>query len=129
MYGLLVLNFIVPVVMLMAVLMLKKMQTPYPGPSGSPKWKIDFSGYNTPLSRKNKDHWDYAQVAAQVFFLRWGIWSLVGSILMTVLGAVFAAGNPNAVQHTVFFGVALGFFSMIAAFRATEKNIKMRFGE
>lgn len=129
MYGLLALNFIVPVVMLLAVLMLKKMKTPYPGPGGSPKWKIDFSGYNTPLSRKNKDHWDYAQVAAPVFFLRWSIWALAGAILMTVLGAVLAAGNPNAIQHAVIFGVALGFFAMISAFRATEKNIKMRFGE
>ena len=128
MYGLLILNFIVPAVMLMAAWMLKKMKTPYPGPNGSPKWKIDFSGYNTPLARKSREHWDYAQTVAPERFFKWAKWSFLTPVLMTVLGAVLAPINPNAIQHAVTFSVGSGFFCMIAAFRETEKALKERFG-
>lgn len=129
MYGLLILNFIVPAVMLMAAYFLKRKKRPYPGPVGmSVKWKVDFSGYNTPLSRKSRDHWDYAQTVAPERFFKWAKWSFLTPVLMTVLGAVLAPVSPNAIQHAVIFGVGSGFYCMIVAFQETEKALKERFG-
>ena len=114
--------------MLLSALMLKKRELPYPGPHGSIKWKIDFSGYNTPNSRKSKDRWGYAQAAALVVFLKWGKRSVAAAVLASMLGAVLGIWNAELIRYTVYGGVGLGFLCVFAAFSETEKNIDNYFG-
>ena len=122
MLSLLLLNFIIPGVMLLCSFMLKKMKTPYPGPAiNQIKWKVDFSGYNTPLARKSREHWDYAQAIAPDFFLSNAKAALWIAVACTVMG-VFLGWLLG-----LTVGCILGFGCMIEAFVETEKEIKKRF--
>ena len=60
MYGLLVLNFIIPFVMVFVGYILRS--TPV-------KDMTSGNGYNTPTSRKSQEHWDYAQSIAPNIFM------------------------------------------------------------
>ena len=55
MYGLLILNFVIPFVMIFVGYILKKHPV---------KDMNSGNGYNTPSSRKSQEHWDYAQSIA-----------------------------------------------------------------
>ena len=63
MYGLLVLNFIIPFVMVFVGYILKKHPV---------KDMTSGNGYNTPTSRKSQEHWDYAQSIAPNIFIGTG---------------------------------------------------------
>ena len=52
MYGLLILNFVIPFVMIFVGYILKKHPV---------KDMNSGNGYNTPSSRKSQEHWDYPQ--------------------------------------------------------------------
>lgn len=127
MRGLLVLNFIIPGVMLLCSLMLKKMKTPYPGPPRyrQRKWKVDFSGYNTPQSRKSQAHWDYAQQIAPEAFFYYGKWLAILAVVLSSIGLL----SPGSVDASVTISLVFGFTYMFRAFYAVEKKLKERFGE
>ena len=89
MKALLLLNFIIPSMLLLCSHWLKTWKTPYPGPAiNQIKWKVDFSGYNTPLSRKSQAHWDYAQQIAPAIFLRRGKQALFSAVCFTLVGLI-----------------------------------------
>ena len=60
MYGLLILNFVIPFVMIFVGYILKKHPV---------KDMNSGNGYNTPSSRKSQEHWDYAQSIAPNIFI------------------------------------------------------------
>ncbi len=62
MYGLLILNFVIPFVMIFVGYILKKHPV---------KDMNSGNGYNTPSSRKSQEHWDYAQSIAPNIFIYW----------------------------------------------------------
>ena len=124
MNALLILNFIIPGVMLLCSFLLKKMKTPYPGPPRYlVKWKVDFSGYNTPLSRKSQAHWDYAQQIAPAIFLRRGKQALFSAVCFTLVGLIVVWWLGLAA------GIVMGYVGMFLAFGDTERELKERFGE
>ena len=123
MKALLLLNFIIPGMLLLSSVLLKKMKTPYPGPARNQiKWKIDFSGYNTPLSRKSKAHWDYAQQIAPAIFLRRGKQALFSAVCFTIVGLILPWWVGLAA------GYVMGFVGMFLAFGETERELRGRFG-
>lgn len=116
---LLLLNFVIPVVMLLVSAFLKYGSHPYPGPAhhAQTKWKVDFSGYNTPGSRKSQAHWDLAQQLAPGAFFRNGLYAL---ILAVVCCAVSLLWEP-ARQVPLWF---VSFVFMGRAFRQVEKALE-----
>ena len=60
MYGLLILNFVIPFVMIFVGYILKKHPV---------KDMNSGNGYNTPSSRKSQEHWEYAQSIAPNIFI------------------------------------------------------------
>ena len=123
MKALLLLNFIIPGMLLLSSVLLKKMKTPYPGPARNEiKWKIDFSGYNTPLSRKSQAHWDYAQQIAPAIFLRRGKQALFSAVCFTIVGLILPWWVGLAA------GYVMGFVGMFLAFGETERELRGRFG-
>ena len=123
MKALLLLNFIIPGMLLLSSVLLKKMKTPYPGPARNQiKWKIDFSGYNTPLSRKSQAHWDYAQQIAPAIFLRRGKQALFSAVCFTIVGLILPWWVGLAA------GYVMGFVGMYLAFGETERELRGRFG-
>lgn len=121
---LLLLNFIIPVVMLLVSVFLKRGSHPYPGPArNQTKWKVDFSGYNTPLSRKSQAHWDYAQQIAPAIFLRRGKQALFSAVCFTLVGLIVVWWLGLAA------GIVMGYVGMFLAFGDTERELKERFGE
>jgi len=124
MNALLILNFIIPGVLLLSSVLLKKMKTPYPGPARNQlKWKVDFSGYNTPLSRKSQSHWDYAQQIAPAIFLRRGKQALFSAVCFSLVGLIVIWWLGLAA------GMVMGYVGMFLAFGDTERKLKERFGE
>ena len=81
MYGLLVLNFIIPFVMVFVGYILKK----HPA-----KDMTSGNGYNTPTSRKSQEHWDYAQSIAPNIFIGDNCYIGTG---VTILGPVKIGNN------------------------------------
>ena len=123
---LLLLNFIIPVVMLLVSVFLKRGNHPYPGPArNQTKWKVDFSGYNTPRSRKSKEHWDYANEIAPEWFFYYGKWAAIQAVVLSVIGFV----APRSVDAAVTISLVFGFAYMFRAFCAIEKKLKEQFEE
>ena len=122
---LLLLNFIIPLVMLLVSIFLKRGSHPYPGPARyQTKWKVDFSGYNTPLSRKSQAHWDYAQQIAPGVFLKHAIPAAVAAVLFGAAGFLW----ENGAQILMWCAVGIGFGCMIRAFRRVETALTDEFG-
>lgn len=92
MYGLLILNFVIPFVMIFVGYILKKHPV---------KDMNSGNGYNTPSSRKSQEHWDYAQSIAPNIFI--GIGKTLGLVeIVLCISLLFL--NISA-QSTVFAGV------------------------
>ena len=119
---LLILNFIIPFVMLLVGGLLKNHPQPYPGPSGSAKWKLGSSGYNTPGARKSKARWDYAQRVGPENFVRWGKYAALAAMVFAVIGLL------TDYRLGLIPAYISGFAFMILAFIGTEKALKERFG-
>ena len=103
MYGLLILNFVIPFVMIFVGYILKKHPV---------KDMNSGNGYNTPSSRKSQEHWDYAQsIAPNIEIV------LCISLLFLNISA----------QSTVFAGVAVGIIFLFFGFYKTETGIKNKF--
>ena len=105
MYGLLILNFVIPFVMIFVGYILKKHPV---------KDMNSGNGYNTPSSRKSQEHWDYAQSIAPNIFI--GIGKTLGLVeIVLCISLLFL--NISA-QSTVFAGVAVGIiFGPLSIFR------------
>lgn len=122
---LLLLNFVIPVVMLLVSVFLKRGNHPYPGPARhQTKWKVDFSGYNTPGSRKSQERWEYAQRIAPEWFFYYGKWGTLISVVWSLYGL-----RPGSEDAAMIISIAWGFVYMIRAFYAVEKKLKEEFGE
>ena len=119
---LLLLNFIIPGVMLLCSHWLKKWNTPYPGPAvNQVKWKVDFSGYNTPQSRKSQAHWEYAQQIAPVCMRKNGFLALAAAMICSIIGLLWEAAATLPLW-------CVGFLFMGRAFRQVERALKNEFG-
>src|SRR5699024_12794978 len=91
MYGLLILNFVIPFVMIFVGYILKKHPV---------KDMNSGNGYNTPSSRKSQEHWDYAQSIAPNIVI--GIGKTLGLVeIVLCISLLFL--NISA-QSTVFAG-------------------------
>ena len=119
---LLLLNFIIPLVMLLVSIFLKRGSHPYPGPARyQTKWKVDFSGYNTPSSRKSQERWEYAQQLAPVAFFRNAIPALAVAVVCSVIGLFWQSAEKLPLW-------CLGFVFVVRAFRQVERALKQTFG-
>lgn len=116
MYGLLVLNFIIPFVMIFVGYILKR----HPA-----KDMTSGNGYNTPTSRKSQEHWNYAQSIAPDNFIRTG--KILGIVEFVL--CVFLILLNVSVYPTVFTGIIVGIVFLILAFYKTETGIKRRFSD
>ena len=109
MYGLLILNFVIPFVMIFVGYILKKHPV---------KDMNSGNGYNTPSSRKSQEHWDYAQSIAPNIFI--GIGKTLGfgrNRFVYIL--IFL--NISA-QSTVFAGVAVGIIFLFLGFTKLKQE-------
>lgn len=116
MQALLVLNLIVPCIMMLVGIFLKKHPVSDPG-SGN--------GYNTPTARKSEAHWEYAQQIAPDRFIFQGKWLFLAEV---VLSALLYAGRLF-VGWSVMIGSCFGFLWLCYAFYDTDKRIKERFAD
>lgn len=116
MYASLLLNFIVPLVMLLVGFLLKK----------NPVRDMNsHNGYNTRVSRRSRRHWDYAQSIAPDIFIGLGIRSVMAEILLNVFLFVFHV----PIHISVITGTILGYLFLFWAFWKTDNRIKGEFGE
>lgn len=130
MYALLLCNFIIPLVMLLAGHILKKYPQPWPGSRldepnrpGGYRWNLRFSsGYQSPRAKKSPAHWDYAQQNAPGFFIRYGKAALLVGLGCLLPALFLPAYTCVAIACTVELGC------MLEAFIATEQALKDRFG-
>ena len=74
--GMLLQNFIVPLVMILVGNMLRK------HPVSDMR---SHNGYNTPVSRRSQAHWDYAQKIAPEIFIRLGKYLLAAEAVLNVV--------------------------------------------
>ena len=85
MYGLLILNFVIPFVMIFVGYILKKHPV---------KDMNSGNGYNTPSSRKSQEHWDYAQSIAPNIFI--GIGKTLGLVeIVLCISLLFLCGRRS----------------------------------
>lgn len=114
MYSLLLLNLIIPFVMILVGWILKKHHVTD---------MKSHNGYNTPMSRKSQEHWDYAQSIAPHNYIFLGkilgvieiILSVVFLLLQISVGAALVAGA----------GVGVGF--LLFGFYKTDTEIERKF--
>ena len=114
MYGLLILSFIIPFVMILLGYLLKK----YPVTD-----RNSGCGYNTPASRSSQEHWDYAQEIAPDIFRGLGIKLGITEVILNVFLLIFKA----PVSHSLSIGIVIGTIFLILGFYRTETKIKNRF--
>ena len=114
MYGLLILNFVIPFVMIFVGYILKKHPV---------KDMTSGNGYNTPTSRKSQEHWDYAQSIAPNIFISTG--KTLGLVEIILCIALLLFNIPA--QSVVFVGVIIGIIFLILGFYKTEKGITSKF--
>lgn len=110
-YGLLLLNAIVPFVAVLVGFLLKKC------PAAD---RESQNGYNTPVSRKSQRHWDYAQKIAPVIFVAMGKWLFVVEAIISV---IFLVLGVSAVI-SVITGTGIGFAALIGTFFYTDSKIE-----
>ncbi len=116
MYILLVLNLIIPFVMILVGVILRKCPVSDMG---------SHNGYNTPAARKSQAHWDYAQSIAPDIFIKMGKILLVVEILLSIILFVVDIGASMA----IIIGMVVGLSYLFYAFMKTEKAIKDKFSD
>jgi len=116
MYGLLLLNLIVPYVMILAGYIFKK------HPVSDMKSQ---NGYNTPTSRKSQAHWDYAQSIAPDIFIS------IGKILgiIEIILSVFMLLVCASYQAALIAGSCVGVGFLLFGFYKTDSEIEKKFME
>lgn len=81
------------------------------------------NGYNTPTSRKSKEHWDYAQSIAPDIFISLGKISGITEIILSTF--LFLINLP--LNYAIFTGTVIGFIFLFFGFYKTETKIKYKF--
>lgn len=114
MYWLLILNLIIPFVMLIVGYILKK---------NTVENMKSSNGYNTPTSRKSKEHWEYAQSIAPNIFINQGKILAIIEIVLSVVLFVFKVSTKDILT----VGIIIGFIFLLFSFYKTENKINNRF--
>jgi len=111
MYGLLLLNLIVPYVMILVGHIFKK------HPVSDMKSQ---NGYNTSTSRKSQAHWDYAQSIAPDIFIS------IGKILgiIEIILSVFMLLVRASYQAALIVGGCVGVGFLLFGFYKTDSEIE-----
>lgn len=114
--SLLILNFILPIVMILTGLILKN----------HPVSDMNSgSGYNTPVSRKSQEHWNYAQHIAPDIYISLGKILFVIEIFLNLALYLFHVSS----QITLTVGIGLGLGFLFLGFYKTDSEIKRKFAE
>ena len=79
--------------------------------------------FNTPTSRKSKEHWEYAQSIAPNIFINYGKILVIVEIFLSIILPLFNV----SINNTVLVGIILGFIFLSFSFYKTENKIKKRF--
>ena len=108
--GMLLQNFIVPLVMILVGNMLRKHPVSY---------MRSHNGYNTPVSRRSQAHWDYAQKIAPEIFIRLGKYLLAAE---AVLNVVLLLARVS-VGWALGIGGGIGIAALIGGFYYTDLKI------
>ncbi len=114
MYAMLILNLIVPFVMVLVGMLLKRHPV---------KDMESHNGYNTPTSRKSQEHWDFAQGIAPDIFISIGKITGFAELILSLF--LFVCKIP--VDIALYVGLGIGICFLILGFMVTEKRIKDRF--
>ena len=105
-----ILNQIMPFVMIVVGYLLHK----------KPVEKISSNGYNTRVSRKSQENWDYGQKIAPGIFMSMGITLCVIELVISVVFTLLR--KPEYIN--VFAGEVVGFVVVFMAFCKTDSEIK-----
>ncbi len=108
--GMLLQNFIVPLVMILVGNMLRK------HPVSDMR---SHNGYNTPVSRRSQAHWDYAQKIAPEICIRLGKYLLAAE---AVLNVVLLLARVS-VGWALGIGGGIGIAALIGGFYYTDLKI------
>ena len=114
MEALLILNLIMPFVMILVGYHLKKHPV------------LDMSthnGYNTSVSRRSQEHWDYAQSIAPDIFLSLGKVLLAVETVLSIVLLLFRI----PVYISVAAGMCIGVAFLVFGFYKTDSKIKGKF--
>ena len=111
MNGLLILNMIVPFVLVLVGVIMKKFPV---------SDMHSQNGYNTPVSRKSQMHWDYAQKIAPDIFISMGKWLFVIETIVIIVSLIFQI--PAVIS--VFAGTCTGFAVLFGGFFYTDSKIE-----
>ena len=114
MYYLLVLNLIMPFVMVSVGYTFKK----HPASDMDPN-----NGYNTPTSRKTREHWEYAQSIAHDIFISFGKALGLTEIVLSVAMYLFHI----SIHEILCVGVFIGLGFLFWAFYKTDLKIEKKF--
>lgn len=109
------LNLLIPFVMILVAVILKK----HPAPD-----RKAHKGYNTPESRRSKEHWEYAQNIAPGIFFSLGKKLLLTEIFLSLL--LSFCGIQEELSVTA--GMAAGVFFLCLGFYKTDRKIRENFG-
>jgi len=113
-YYLLVLNLIMPFVMVSVGYTFKK----HPASDMDPN-----NGYNTPTSRKTREHWEYAQSIAPDIFISFGKALGLIEIVLSVAMYLF----HSSIHEILCVGVFLGMGFLFWGFYKTDLEIEKKF--
>ncbi len=114
-----IINFIFPCVMILLGVIMRIKRAEYPGR----KRQIVRSGYRSNRALISKEHWDFAQIIAPVFLLRYGIIAFIFELICTGI-IIFLKIESEAVSFIIAF---IPFIFMIMAFYKIEKSIAFKF--
>ena len=117
-YSLAVLNFIVPFVMVLVGVVLRR--HPATDMRLHPRSGYNQDGYSTRVSRRSQAHWDYAQKIAPILFIRLGKYLFV---VEAVLSGVLLLLRVS-VYGILVLGQVVGFAGLIGAFYDTDSKIE-----
>jgi hypothetical protein len=80
-------------------------------------------GYNTPSSRKSKEHWDYAQSIAPDIFIKYGAISFIFILIFIILFLLLSL----SMEVLVYLGMVIGFIFLIISIIIVERKIRIKF--
>ena len=116
MQALFLLNLIVPFVMVLVGVILKK----HPVTDMSRQ-----NGYNTPTSRKSQAHWDYAQKIAPDIYISLGKCLFIVEIIISIILLILRV----SVEKSLIIGSCIGFAFLFYGFYHTDKCIEENFAD
>ncbi len=112
----LLLNFIVPFVMILVGVLLKR----YPVSDMRTQ-----NGYNTPTSRKSQAHWDYAQQIAPDIYIFLGKCLFAVEVVLCVMLWLLRV----SVEKSLIIGEGIGAACLFYGFYHTDRKIEEKFSD